>query len=496
MGLSYRPVVVSCELLEPRALFAIAYPTAQEQLIVELINRGREDPEAEAARYGIGLNEGVPSDKTISPEAKQPLAINLNLTSSARTHSQWMLDNDVFSHTGAGGSSSHQRMTASGYAFSGSWSSGENLAYRGSTGSIDADAVSARLHADLFIDAGYPNRGHRTNQMAEPYREIGVGVVRGAFTSGSGTTYTNSVMGTENFAQSGSTVFLTGVAYTDGRVDDDFYTIGEALAGVAITAVRAGDGATYTTQTWTSGGYSLGLPTGTYTVTASGIGLGSAVTHGGVVVDARNVKRDFRPDMAVAPFATLVNGHLDIQGTPGRDAVSITRSGSILTVSRDGAIQQFSAAAVTSIAVYLGDGNDGLTVGLGVIGLYCDGGMGNDHVVGGEYNDTLTGNGNHDKIFGGPGDDRLNGSGGHDKLYGETGIDRIHGGEGWDTLDGGAHIDRLFPEAGQDTLFGQHGNDLMYTLDGEPDYIAGGSGWDTAEIDDELDLLASVETWY
>ena len=38
----------------------MANMTPQEQLMLELINRARMDPNAEAARYGIALNEGKP----------------------------------------------------------------------------------------------------------------------------------------------------------------------------------------------------------------------------------------------------------------------------------------------------------------------------------------------------------------------------------------------------------------------------------------------------
>ncbi len=38
---------------------AMADATAREQLILEMINRARMDPEGEAARYGISLNPGA-----------------------------------------------------------------------------------------------------------------------------------------------------------------------------------------------------------------------------------------------------------------------------------------------------------------------------------------------------------------------------------------------------------------------------------------------------
>src|SRR6185503_11110112 len=81
--------------LESRRLLSAVYPTANEVYEVELINRARANPSAEAARFGIALNEGLPAG-TISTAPKQPLAINRFITDGARKHSQWMIDNDLF----------------------------------------------------------------------------------------------------------------------------------------------------------------------------------------------------------------------------------------------------------------------------------------------------------------------------------------------------------------------------------------------------------------
>ena len=102
------------ESLESRVLLSIAAPTDYDQYMLELINLARNDPAAEAARYGIDLNEGVPVSDTMSTDAKQPMAFNGNINDAAQDHSQWMLDNDVFSHTGASGSSPSVRMTSAG----------------------------------------------------------------------------------------------------------------------------------------------------------------------------------------------------------------------------------------------------------------------------------------------------------------------------------------------------------------------------------------------
>lgn len=282
------------ESLEERRLLAASYPTAFEQYLVELINRGRANPTAEANRYGTVLNEGLAANQ-ISTAAKQPLALNPYLTSSSHNHSQWMIDTDTFSHTGSGGSDPGGRMQGAGYSFTGSWTWGENIAWRSYVAASMPASLVEQLHKDLFVDAGVTGRGHRLNLMKSDFREIGPGVVSGNFKG------YNAGMVTEDFARSGSSIYLTGVAYNDIVTKDNFYTPGEGLSGVTITAKRASDNATFSTTSWSSGGYSLALPAGTYTVTATGGGLPSAVGYGSVTIGSENVKRDFTPDTAPPP---------------------------------------------------------------------------------------------------------------------------------------------------------------------------------------------------
>ena len=91
--------------------------TAVEQMILELINRARLDPAAEAARDGIDLNEGLPAG-TISAGSKQPLAMNEILLTIARAHDQDMIANNYFGHIDSSGKDPSERMTAAGYPFS------------------------------------------------------------------------------------------------------------------------------------------------------------------------------------------------------------------------------------------------------------------------------------------------------------------------------------------------------------------------------------------
>lgn len=293
-------LMIKMEGLESRRMLAAVYPSAVEQYVVEMINRSRENPALEAARFNVALNEGLPSG-TISTAPKQPLAINPYITDAARKHSQYMILADVFSHTGVNGSSPAHRMADAGFADFGDFGYGENIAWSGTTGSPpDPRTTVPQLHEDLFVDEGIVGRGHRLNILDPVWKEIGAGVVSGGFTSTSGgvTRTYNAVMLTTDFGDRSDQVFLTGVAYSDLLTQDQFYTPGEGLGGVTITATRAGDQSVFTTTTWESGGYVLALPPGMYVVRGTGGGMGGSVIWSDVLIGDENVKRDFRPDLA------------------------------------------------------------------------------------------------------------------------------------------------------------------------------------------------------
>lgn len=243
----------------------MAEMTPQEQLMLELINRARMDPDGEAKRMGIKLNEGVPNGEKISAAPKQVLAGNDDLIDAARDHSEWMNDNDKFTHD-EGNKNPGERMKDAGYVFSGTWTWGENISARFESTNID-DALSTKLitqqHADLFIDKGIEGRGHRINIMSADFQEAGIGQDVGKFNSG-GTNW-NASMVTQDFATSGDTVFVTGVVYTDNVKKDNFFSVGEQVAGLAV------DGGGPTDTTGSGGGYELQYASGgTKTVTFGG----------------------------------------------------------------------------------------------------------------------------------------------------------------------------------------------------------------------------------
>src|SRR4051794_34156842 len=189
------------ESLETRNLLSATYPTAVEQYVVELINRARANPAAEAARYGIDLNEGLKAG-TISSSAKQPLALNPYLTDAARGHSQWMIDHDTFSHTGANGRRPADRMKGSGHQFAAppGWSS--NSAPGACKTAAPHNDVFEAIHDDLFVDLAIPDRGHRVNMLAGNMKEVGVGGAYGQYS------YWTAEAITENFAASAGNSFL------------------------------------------------------------------------------------------------------------------------------------------------------------------------------------------------------------------------------------------------------------------------------------------------
>jgi len=355
--------------------------TAYEQLMLELLNRER-------AKTGA-----------------QPLAFNGKLNDSADAHSSWMIATDTFSHTGSGGSAPTDRMTQAGYVFSGSWASAENIAWVSIRAPEGLQDEVELLHTNLMNSPG-----HKANILNGTLSEVGIGFDTGPYQSWDG------AFVTQNFAKSGTAVFLTGVSMAD-KDGDRFYDIGEGLGGLTVTAVSS-TGAQYSTTTQSAGGYSLALAAGTYSVTFSGGGYAPVTRQ--VSIGSSNVKLDLvDPALGAAPSVSTT-----INGTAGKNTLKGT-----------------SAA---------------------------------DTIKGLGGNDKIHGNGGNDTLYGGTGNDALSGNGGNDRLYGNSGRDTLSGGSGNDTLTGGSGSDifRFSGKWGADTitdfrngidLIDLRGTDLTFT---------------------------------
>ena len=306
-------------------------PSAEEQYMLELMN-------AERAKVGA-----------------QPLASDFDLNEAAELHSEWMIGADVFSHTGAGGSTPTARVQSAGYTLSGSWATGENIAWASLRNPVGLQDEVQLLHANLMNSPG-----HKANILNANFREVGVGFETGEYQGWQG------AFATQSFAKSGSAVALTGVAYTD-KDADRAYDPSEGLAGVKVTAVGAG-GATYTATTYVSGGYDLTLPAGSYKVSFSG----SSATHD-VTIGGQNVKLDFTGAGTTTPPTAPASG--PILGDSGSNSLLGTLGAD--TIQGLGGSDKIQGQAGADV---------------------IDGGSGNDTLTGGQGADTLTGGQGYDSF--------------------------------------------------------------------------------------------------
>jgi uncharacterized protein YkwD len=262
------------EQLEQRQVLSGYSPSAAEQLFLEELNNARANPAAYGASIALDLSGVAPSP---------PLAFNTNLIEAARLHSIDMDVNNYFAHDTPQGVDPGARMTAAGFVWN-SW--GESIA-GGTAYPGPADAL-----AGLIIDRGVPDLGHRIQLLAMApaflsQNQVGIGIVQ----AGTGSLTNYYTVDTANSPTAAT--FLTGCVFNDTN-GNGRYDIGEGVAGVTITATLAGTATTFSTTTWSSGGYTLALEPGTYTVTTVGSGLPSSIIRT-VTIGSQNVRLDSSP---------------------------------------------------------------------------------------------------------------------------------------------------------------------------------------------------------
>jgi hypothetical protein len=234
-----------------------------EQLALERINRARLRPGLEAAAAGIAINEGLTPPATLSVLPKQAVAMNPILRQTAVSHSRDMLNRNYFDHNDPGGSSPFDRMRLAGFAFV---TAGENLAWRGTTATLDPVNTVEMQHDDLFIDAVVPGRGHRLVMLDARFREVGIGIVRGSFRREDGTVFTDSIMQTQDFGTSATDgIFVLGVVYNDANRNGQFdYGEGSANSPVTLNDMEesTNNGGGYSFRVTGSGNFTLRFASG------------------------------------------------------------------------------------------------------------------------------------------------------------------------------------------------------------------------------------------
>ena len=256
--------------------------------------------------------------------------------------------------------------------------------------------------------------------------------------------------------------------------------------------------------------------------------------------------------------AVDASGLLTAVGTNGNDDLRVDLAGGQIVVTLNGAQDgAFDPATINAIELDGLDGNDTLRIGANLRGSRLNGGNGDDTLLGGNGDDVLDGGAGDDtldgkegadllvgglgfdsadyrfetanltlsidgvanesggnatgdniatdveRIVGGSGDDFITGSDGDNSLDGRAGNDTIFGGLGNDSIDGGDGNDSLAGESGDDVLTGNAGQDAMtggagddsfIANDGEADTIDGGTGTDSAILDQPGDTFTSVES--
>jgi hypothetical protein len=278
----------------PASFYPQAEPSAQEQVLLELINKARSNPAAEGQmlasvqdpeilRYysHYGVNASKLQSDFASYSAKPPLAFNAKLMASSRAHSIDQATKGFQGHDGTDGSHFDSRIIAQGYA----WHAlGENVfAY------VQTPFFG---HVGLNADWGVADLDHRANIMNSDasfptYKEIGISCVASSV-KGFG-----PLVITQDFGcpADPNAAFVTGVIYAD-KNGNGAYDEGEGLGGVQV----APDQGEFFTTTSASGGYSLPLPTsgsGTLSITVSGGAIGAAQVQSVAFVSGTNVKADF-----------------------------------------------------------------------------------------------------------------------------------------------------------------------------------------------------------
>jgi hypothetical protein len=338
--------------IAPKVTGAVLYdsgnPTADEQLVLEYINRARADPIAEGQRLGIDIHEGLSNPSLVGP--RPPLAMNKMLLGIAEAHSRDMYILNYFSHTDPNGTTPFDRMIHAGYDYV---RAGENMA-------ASTSAPATELEDLMMIDSGNAGRPHRVNllDLITPYPctnapcvyyEVGIGYYAGSTPNSIAADFI-----TEDFGATGNTgPFLLGVVYND-RNHNNFYDIGEGIAGVTIITSAGG----YFAVSSSSGGYAIPIGTsGTATVTASGPGFGPITKT--VTLTGVNVKVDFAASSSQTS-ATSTSAQTSITSTH----VTTSSSQTTTSIVNNPSIALTPSSASAGMTVYV-SGSEFLTGDVG-----------------------------------------------------------------------------------------------------------------------------------
>lgn len=524
---------------------------ANEQLMLELINRARSNPLAEMqalfntgkgnidsavsyfANYADLQDDGIDNNSYTVADLQataisqvqgnfnlDPLAWNDNLATSADTHNDLMISMDTQSHNLPGEPSSYDRFVAGGYDLSAGWAIGESVF------GFTEDPLQG--HAGYYIDWGFSSTGiqqpagHRDSILSSSFKEIGI-----AYTA---VPSSNAVLGpnstTQHFGYSSNnpSTYLLGVVIDD-LDGDDFYDIGEGLSGITITATSATQ--TFTTTSWAAGGYQMELaPNTVYDITFSGAALGADQTFT-TFIGSGNTKLDVEtvafsgntgPQITSAASAIVNENSTWVINVEALDDSDTEGNGLSYSLNGGADVSFFTINANTGVLSFLEapdfetplDGGTNNTYNLRV-SVTDSGGLSDtqniavtimdiDEIVDpeGAFSgatpgpDNLNGTEVADEGSALDGNDTVRGRGGDDTIDGAGGNDQLRGQDGNDNLSGGPDNDQIYGNSGNDVLSGDDGNDVMFGNIGD-DNLNGGSGNDQMSGNEDNDTLTGGE---
>ena len=276
------------------------HPNGDEQMLVWLMNRARQNPAAEgqwlatesdadiaSGRIFFQVNTALMQSEFASYAAKPPAAFDARLYQAAKAHSDDLIARDAQDHN-----QQFDRITAAGFRFTQA---------RASVFSYAKSALNA--HAAWNIDWGpgdgtgmQPDRGHRLAVMAidGDYTHVGLAVV--AETNPA--TAVGPMVVTGNYGRAAENgvdhfnAFLVGTVWQDTNKNSR-YDPGEGYGSVMV---QPSQGAYYA-MTAAGGGYAIPVTaSGALTVSFSGGGVPDASRS--VTVNGSSVLLDYQTDVA------------------------------------------------------------------------------------------------------------------------------------------------------------------------------------------------------
>ena len=237
-------------------------PSADEQELLEQINRFRMDPQGELARifrsygedelvaYNTLVNDAIllnsyPKDSISqflnewrSLSATTPLAFNASLMSAAASHTSYMRTKNEISHQCNGEENLATRLAKAGFV-SGVNADGETYSYSENVGggfsAYENFSVASYMLASFAVDWGVPSHLHRDAMINANYSEVGVSILQ--TNKSVGPSLTTSEFGTSLDGARTDGAYLLGVVYDDANADL-FYDSGEGVGEVDVLIER------------------------------------------------------------------------------------------------------------------------------------------------------------------------------------------------------------------------------------------------------------------